>query len=432
MSDRTPSNYAPWTMAAWALLLAGCIGGLGLAAHFVPTPELAYRSVQVLWDEVAGGALAHGLHRWIGTVAMVLLLLHLAWGLWSGSYRQGGRVLWWCNLGLLVLVTAFDATGQLLLWNEQGVLAAEVRAGIVRGAPGLGVTMGEVLTGDATVGTEPGPRTMGLGGPAMTRAHTLHLAGLPLLLVLLGLPLLRTRIAPRAAALVASLAACAAVLLAWTESGLDTVAALGLPFAPGDTTGFSPVPEWYLLWLNTIAAHGPSWAPTVLPGMLLGGLGLLPILDPAGAKRTPVRILGGALGLLVVGLSAPPLLAEHQPRAAVLDPPSVQDEALFAGYLSLRNQRCLDCHQVTVSGVTYGKQQHDAEPIRVWGADDPEFPALLVDILESPGMALGVLEMPPYDHMPMAERHDLAAYLEHLVSLPKDAQEAAVTPTKDR
>lgn len=114
-----------WNMGR---LLAGClvvqiVRGVLLAMHYCPSTDLAFSRVEHIMRDVRLGWLVRYVHANTARLFFVFVYLHVARGMYYGSYRRP-RVLPW-RIGVILLVfmilTAFLGYclvyGQMRLWG---------------------------------------------------------------------------------------------------------------------------------------------------------------------------------------------------------------------------------------------------------------------------------------------------------------------------
>lgn len=107
-----PANLSYlWNLGS---LLASCLGvqivtGVMLAMHYTPTVELAFVSVEHIMRDVAYGWVLRYTHANSASFFFVFVYIHVARGLYYGSYRSPRSLPWSIGVVILVLmiVTAF-------------------------------------------------------------------------------------------------------------------------------------------------------------------------------------------------------------------------------------------------------------------------------------------------------------------------------------
>jgi quinol-cytochrome oxidoreductase complex cytochrome b subunit len=257
---------------------------------YVPTPQQAGESVQMITFLVPFGGLVRGLHYWSAQALMLFSLVHLARVVLTGAFTPPRRFNYLLGLGLLVLLLFLNFTGYVLRWDEGIRWALVVGTNLLKTIPGAG----QALYGFVVGGAEPGAATL-------LRFYAWHVFGLMLAAVFtLGWHLFRVRrdggIAAPAPQLrpererisrfeltrreVFAMLAASAALLILT---LLVSPPLEAPIAPGS---FSPPgaevrAPWFFLWVQQLLRYGDAfWMGIVLPVTFLGLVAALPYLFP--------------------------------------------------------------------------------------------------------------------------------------------------------
>lgn len=384
-------------VAAWLAALAlVAISGAALGAHYAPSAALAHDSVRMLQQEVPGGAFLRALHVLSAhasiALALVALLAHVFRGV-TDPVRAAALRTW---LGLLLFVIVLGVTGEFLPLDEQAWFATQVRVGVAAQAPLAGTVVADALRG----GSE-------LGEPTLMRFWFAHASLLPLLLVLFVA--LRWRglnwagLAPLAAAAGGALLLLGAL---WYRVPVGVVA------EPGDS-GFEPVPEWHMLWLNQLlhlASGGfEILATAVIPALLVGALVVWPQVE-ARLGLARARLLAAVVLLGLGALTVRGLLHEPATKQSLDYPLGALTADERRGYLAVRRHKCLDCHAYGDVGET------DFDAPYLHELDQPV--DVLADILADPEGTIGSEDMPAYAEVPLEERRAIGIYLRWLLQHP--------------
>lgn len=148
------------------------ITGVLLAVYYRPTPEMAYRSVMFINEEVTMGAAVRSVHNIAANLMVVMVVLHMLRVIYTGSYKPPRQFNWVVGASLLLIVLGFCFTGYLLTWDQVGYWAAVIGARIMGSVP---------LVGDKLLLlTQAGTKVTGY---TLTRFFALHVVVLPLLTV---------------------------------------------------------------------------------------------------------------------------------------------------------------------------------------------------------------------------------------------------------
>jgi len=379
-----------WGAALGLVLAVVIVTGVLMSTVYAPSTTTAWASVMYIQQKVPMGWLVRGLHQFGAQALIILGAIHIGHAIVRGAYRRPREFTYWLLLGLLGLIVVSALTGNPLRWDQRGFWALRVETGIMGTVPVVGTVMQEVLLG----GSLPGNLTL-------TRLYALHALVLPLLLGIVFAkyvwlakkhgPALETpadavkveRYFPAQAArdlLVAVLVLGAVFILTMKHHGapLD---------APADPTSDYPArPEWYFLALYELRKPFPGRleliATVLLPGVVVGYLLLLPLLDKKADRGVmkrlpllaPVALFGIAAGVLTgasmrrdagdpeylkavakaeaQAVSALAIAAEGVPPegalAMIRNHPATRRVWLF-------EQHCASCHRMGDIGPSVGK-----------------------------------------------------------------------------
>jgi ubiquinol-cytochrome c reductase cytochrome b subunit len=286
------------------------VSGLVLVMYYVPSPALAYDSVQYMMHDLPMGWMVRGLHVWGASFIVVATAVHMLRVFFYAAYKAPREVTWLTGLTAFLIVLGFSLSGYLLPWDQKAYWATTVTINVARSTPVVGESLANLLRG----GPELGALTLG-------RWYAVHVFALPALIIVfvtshLGLmrrhgisgPLRHQPGSMRAffpwhvikdtvvmAAVFASLVAMAMLV----RAPLDEVA------NPADAS-YVPRPEWYFLALFQLLKYFPGplepVATQVIPGLAIGFLALLPFLDRHPERRPWARArLPFSIGFLLVG-----------------------------------------------------------------------------------------------------------------------------------
>jgi len=380
---------------AWggALLLAlalQAVTGVLMMTVYSPSATTAWASVAYLQHIVPGGWLIRGLHHFGAQATIVLGGIHVAYAIGRGAYRRPREVTYWLGLALFGLVLALALTGNPLRWDQRGYWALRVESGIAGTVPVIGGLVQEMMLG----GGQPGHLTL-------TRLYTLHVGVLPIVvLAVVATHLTLSR--KHGPALATPADAVKTDRYFPTQAARDVVIALlvlavigyftwshhGAPLdAPADPTSDYPArPEWYFLALYEMRKPFPGKleliATVVLPGLVVGYLVALPLLDKKAdrgpMKRlpllVPVAIFGIVAGVLTMAsirrdagdaelAKAVAKAQKHADTANKLAKEGVPPEGALAMVrnnpetrrAALFEQHCASCHRMGDLGPPKGK-----------------------------------------------------------------------------
>nr|YP_010960391.1 cytochrome b [Laemonema goodebeanorum]WNH37755.1 cytochrome b [Laemonema goodebeanorum] len=147
-----PSNISAWWNFGSLLglcLVAQIVTGLFLAMHYTANIETAFSSVVHICRDVNYGWLIRSLHANGASFFFICLYLHIARGLYYGSYL----LLETWNIGvvlfLLVMMTAF--VGYVLPWGQMSFWGATVITNLLSAVPYIGNSLVQWLWGGFSV-----------------------------------------------------------------------------------------------------------------------------------------------------------------------------------------------------------------------------------------------------------------------------------------
>lgn len=157
--------------------------GVLLMFYYVPSVERAYPTIKQIQLSVPLGQFTRNMHRWSAHAMVLIVILHMARVFYTGAYKPPREFNWIVGVVLLLLTLGASFTGYLLPWDQLSYWAITVGTNIAGYAPAVGNAVRTTLLG----GTE-------VGQNALIRFYTLHIAFLPLtLVVLISLHLWRVR-----------------------------------------------------------------------------------------------------------------------------------------------------------------------------------------------------------------------------------------------
>jgi quinol-cytochrome oxidoreductase complex cytochrome b subunit len=170
----TPRNLNYWwTFGAIlsVMLAVQIVTGIVLAMHYTPHVDFAFNSVEQIMRDVNYGWLLRYLHANGASMFFLAGYIHLARGLYYGSYKEPREVLWILGVILLLLMIATGFMGYVLPWGQMSFWAATVITNLFSAIPGVGESVVTWLWGGYAV-----------GNPTLNRFFSLHYL-LPFVLV---------------------------------------------------------------------------------------------------------------------------------------------------------------------------------------------------------------------------------------------------------
>lgn len=166
----TPKNLNYWWTFGGILavcLVTQIITGVILAMHYVPHVDHAFNSVEHIMRDVNHGWMLRYIHANGASMFFLAVYIHMARGLYYGSYKAPREVLWLlgCVIYLLMMATAF--MGYVLPWGQMSYYGAVVITNLFSAfdkiIPGLGTGITTWLWGGFAV-----------DDPTLNRFFSLH------------------------------------------------------------------------------------------------------------------------------------------------------------------------------------------------------------------------------------------------------------------
>jgi quinol-cytochrome oxidoreductase complex cytochrome b subunit len=302
----TPRNLNYWwTFGAilTVMLVVQIVTGIVLTMHYTPHVDFAFNSVEQIMRDVNYGWLLRYLHANGASMFFLAGYIHLARGLYYGSYKEPREVLWILGVILLLLMIATGFMGYVLPWGQMSFWAATVITNLFSAIPGVGESVVTWLWGGYAV-----------GNPTLNRFFSLHYL-LPFVLV--GVVVLHVwalhvagqnnptgievksakdtvAFTPYATLKDAFGIVCFCILFAWFVFYIPNYLGHSDNYIPANpsVTPTHIVPEWYYLPFYAILRAVPS----KLGGVLLLGASIVilifvPWLDTSGVRSATYRPL---------------------------------------------------------------------------------------------------------------------------------------------
>jgi quinol-cytochrome oxidoreductase complex cytochrome b subunit/mono/diheme cytochrome c family protein len=168
-----------YTLAAGGLAVFLClillVTGILEMFYYIPTPERAAVSVEVITSLAPFGALIRNLHFWSAQALMIVISVHLLRVILTGAYAPHRRLNYLIGVGMFLLVMLLDFTGYVLRWDEGIRWALIVGTNLLKTVPWIGNSLYQLAVG----GTE-------LGLSFLERFYTWHIFVLTLAMIFLG------------------------------------------------------------------------------------------------------------------------------------------------------------------------------------------------------------------------------------------------------
>ena len=163
---RVPKNLSyAWSFGSIAgvALLIQIITGIILAMHYTPHADHAFNSVENIMRNVNYGWLIRYLHAVGASMFFMAVYLHMARGLFYGSYKAPRELLWWFGVLIFIAMMATAFMGYVLPWGQMSYWGATVITNLFSAIPGIGENIVVWLWGGYSV-----------DNPTLNRFFSLH------------------------------------------------------------------------------------------------------------------------------------------------------------------------------------------------------------------------------------------------------------------
>nr|YP_010577896.1 apocytochrome b [Cryptomonas pyrenoidifera]UZP15116.1 apocytochrome b [Cryptomonas pyrenoidifera] len=132
-------NYL-WNFGSMAgiFLVVQILTGIFLAMHYTPHVDLAFLSVEHIMRDVNNGWLIRYLHANGASMFFAVVYIHVARGIYYGSYQKPRGFVWVVGVVILILMMATAFMGYVLPWGQMSFWAATVITNLFSAFPVVG------------------------------------------------------------------------------------------------------------------------------------------------------------------------------------------------------------------------------------------------------------------------------------------------------
>ena len=145
------------------MLIVQILTGVVLAMHYSSEATLAFTSVEKIMRDVNQGWLLRYLHANGASFFFIAVYLHIARGLYYGSYKAPREILWILGVVIYLLMMATGFMGYVLPWGQMSFWGATVITGFFTAFPLVGEWIQQLLLGGFAV-----------DNPTLNRFFSLH------------------------------------------------------------------------------------------------------------------------------------------------------------------------------------------------------------------------------------------------------------------
>ena len=132
-------NYL-WNFGSMAgiFLVVQIVTGIFLAMHYTPHVDLAFLSVEHIMRDVNNGWVIRYLHANGASMFFAVVYIHVARGIYYGSYQKPRGFVWAAGVVILILMMATAFMGYVLPWGQMSFWAATVITNLFSAFPIIG------------------------------------------------------------------------------------------------------------------------------------------------------------------------------------------------------------------------------------------------------------------------------------------------------
>ena len=141
-------NYM-WNFGSLAgiFLVIQIVTGIILAMHYAANADIAFDSVEHIMRDVNSGWMIRYAHANGASFFFIAIYLHIARGLYYGSYKAPREMLWLLGVVIYLLAMATAFLGYVLPWGQMSFWGAKVITGLFEAIPLVGKPIQELLLG---------------------------------------------------------------------------------------------------------------------------------------------------------------------------------------------------------------------------------------------------------------------------------------------
>jgi ubiquinol-cytochrome c reductase cytochrome b subunit len=138
---RVPKNLSiAWNFGSLAgvALMIQILTGLFLTMQYTPHTTLAFDSVERIMRDVNYGWLLRYMHAVGASMFFIVIYLHIARGLFYGSYKTPREMVWFFGLIIFIAMMATAFMGYVLPWGQMSFWGAKVITNLFSALPFIG------------------------------------------------------------------------------------------------------------------------------------------------------------------------------------------------------------------------------------------------------------------------------------------------------
>jgi len=162
----TPINLSYlWSFGSIAGIILGSqiLTGIFLAMHYVANIHNSFADLEHIMRDVVGGYGLRYMHANGASMFFIVIYIHIARGIYYGSYKEPRTKLWSSGVILFVLMMAAGFMGYVLPWGQMSFWGATVITNLFSAVPKIGTDIVNLLWGGFSV-----------DNPTLNRFFSLH------------------------------------------------------------------------------------------------------------------------------------------------------------------------------------------------------------------------------------------------------------------
>nr|YP_010044432.1 apocytochrome b [Trametes coccinea]QPF23673.1 apocytochrome b [Trametes coccinea] len=132
-------------------LILQILTGIFLAMHYQPHVDFAFNSVEHIMRDVNNGWAVRYTHANVASFFFIFVYLHIARGLYYGSYKSPRILLWSIGVIILIVMMATAFLGYVLPYGQMSLWGATVITNLLSAIPVFGQDLVELIWGGFSV-----------------------------------------------------------------------------------------------------------------------------------------------------------------------------------------------------------------------------------------------------------------------------------------
>jgi ubiquinol-cytochrome c reductase cytochrome b subunit len=132
-------------------LIIQILTGAFLAMHYTPNVDLAFDSVEHIMRDVNNGWIIRYTHANVASFFFIFVYMHVARGMYYGSYKSPRVLLWSIGVIILILMMAIAFLGYVLPYGQMSLWGATVITNLLSAIPVFGQDIVELIWGGFSV-----------------------------------------------------------------------------------------------------------------------------------------------------------------------------------------------------------------------------------------------------------------------------------------